>query len=366
MEFKFAIPTTIFFEKECVSKHGEVLARMGKKAMIVTGKHSAKACGALDDVIRELVKYEIGYVIFDEIENNPSVESVAKAADLAKVEGVDYVIGIGGGSPIDAAKAIAVLIANPEMEALDLFKNDFKKVAPIIGIPTTAGTGSEVTPYSVLLRRDMQTKLSFGNAKTIPSYAFLDAKYTKTLGKSSTISTAVDAFTHVLEGYLANRSTIMSDCLALEGIRRFGKSIRNLVKFELTQEDRENLLYVSLLGGMVITQTGVTIAHGMGYCYTCFKDIPHGKANGLIMREYLKLNSKIVGDKIEKVLEALKCKSIDEFADLLHEMLGDAPTLTGAEIEHYTQLTKLQKGSINNTPYPTDEEVISSLWKSIR
>lgn len=144
--------------------------------------------------------------------------------------------------------------------------------------------------------------------------------------------------------------------------------IRNLVKFELTQEDRENLLYVSLLDGMVITQTGVTIAHGMGYCYTCFKDIPHGKANGLIMREYLKLNSKIkiVGDKIEKVLEALKCKSIDEFADLLHEMLGDAPTLTGAEIEHYTQLTKLQKGSINNTPYPTDEEGISSLWKSIR
>lgn len=161
----------------------------------------------MEDVIRELVKYEIGYVIFDEIENNPSVESVAKAADLAKVEGVDYVIGIGGGSPIDAAKAVAVLIANPEMEALDLFKNDFKKVAPIIGIPTTAGTGSKVTPYSVLLRRDMQTKLSFGNAKTIPSYAFLDAKHTKTLGKSSTIGTAVDAFTHVLEGYLANRST---------------------------------------------------------------------------------------------------------------------------------------------------------------
>ncbi len=365
MELKFTIPTTIFFEKECVSKHGELLAGIGEKAMIVTGKYSAKACGALDDVIKELVKYKTDYVIFDEIENNPSVESVSTAAAIAKAEGVSYVIGIGGGSPIDAAKAIAVLIANPEMEVLDLFKNDFEKVVPIIGIPTTAGTGSEVTPYSVLLRRDLQTKLSFGNEKTIPSYAFLDAKYTKTLDKNATISTAVDAFTHVLEGYLANRSTIMSDCLALEGMRSFGKSIRNLAKFELTEEDRENLLYVSLLGGLVITQAGVTIAHGMGYCYTYFKNIPHGKANGLIMREYLKLNSKVVGDKIEKVLEAVKCKSIDEFADLLYEMLGNAPSLTAAEIEQYTQLTMLQKGSINNTPYPTNEEVISSLWRNI-
>ena len=154
--------------------------------------------------------------------------------------------------------------------------------------------------------------------------------------------------------------------MALEGIRSFGKSIRNLVKSELMEADRENLLYVSLLGGMVITQAGVTIAHGMGYCYTYFKNIPHGKANGLIMREYLKLNTKVVGDKVEKVLEALQCKSIDEFADLLYTMLGNAPSLTDAEIEHYTRLTKHQKGSISNTPYPIDEEVISSLWRNIR
>lgn len=362
MNIKFQMPTTVFFEKECIKAHAKELASLGKKAMLVTGAHSAKACGALDDVIAALESQGIGYVWFNQIENNPSTESVDQAADLARREGVDYVIGIGGGSPIDAAKAVAVLVANKEMTALDLFKNDFKEVAPIVGIPTTAGTGSEVTPYSVLLRKDIQTKLSFGTSKTYPTYAFLDAKYTASLGKGSTISTAVDAFSHVLEGYLANRSTPLSDALALQGLSYFGKSLKALVSYTLTEEDRERLMYISLLGGMVIAQTGVTIAHGMGYCYTYFKDIPHGKANGLLMQVYLKLNEEVAGEKIKLALEALGCKSIDELTGYLHELLGDAPILTETEIEAYTELTMLQKGSISNTPYPLTKEVIKSLW----
>lgn len=366
MNFKFLIPTHILFEKDCVLHHGEVFKSAGKKALIVTGKHSAKACGALDDVESSMRSQEVPYVIFDEIENNPSVETIDRAAQLARAEKVDYVVGIGGGSPIDAAKAIAVLVANPEMEVLDLFKNEFKKAAPIIGIPTTAGTGSEVTPYSVLLRHDLKTKVSFGTVDTFPQYALVDAKYTMTLSEKSTISTAVDAFTHVLEGYLANRSTPLSDTLALEGIGYFGKVIRRLAAYHLDELDREYLMYISLLGGMVIAQTGVTIAHGMGYCYTFFKEIPHGKANGLIMREYLKLNYSIRKEKIDKALELLQCHSIDELADLLHQMLGDAPKLSEEEIKRFTELTTLQQGSIKNTPYPLNESIISELWRKIQ
>ncbi|MGN0406640.1 MAG: iron-containing alcohol dehydrogenase family protein [Bacteroides sp.] len=365
MEFTFGIPTKIFFGRDCILKNAAALTAIGSKAMLVTGKHSAKASGALDDVVSVLDKAAIGYVIFDEIENNPSVETVAKAAKIARQEEVDFVIGIGGGSPIDASKAIAVLAANKEMIVTDLFKNDFTKALPIVGIPTTAGTGSEATPYSVLLRKDMQTKVSFGTKDTFPAVAFVDAKYTMSLGKNSTISTAVDAFTHAFEGYLANRSTVISDCFALEAIKAFGKSMRKLAAFELDESDRENLMLVSLLGGIIIAQTGVTIAHGMGYCYTYFKGIPHGAANGLIMREYMKLNYDVAKDKIDTALEALGCESIDEFAGILREMLGAPPVLTSEEIELYTELTQIQKGSMANTPHKIDEKAIKYLWEHI-
>lgn len=363
MNFTFAVPTKIHFGKECVKAYADEIKQYGKKALIVTGKHSAKACGALDDVVLTLTQNNIEYHIFNEVENNPSVETVEKAADIARQRSVDMIIAIGGGSAIDAAKAIAVLAANSQMSVLDLFKNEFEKVLPIIAIPTTAGTGSEVTPYSVLLRKDIQTKVSFGTFDTYPAVALLDSKYTKTLGKETTIHTAVDAFTHALEGYLANRSTVMSDVLALEAIRTFGKSVRKLINFNLNDEDRSNLLYVSLLGGIVIAQAGVTIAHGMGYCYTFFKDIPHGKANGLLMRDYLKFNYPAAKEKIDTVMRELGCGSIDEFGDLFEQLLGKAPVLSQDEIVKYTQLTQLQKGSIANTPQKVDAIAIEYLWK---
>ena len=365
MEFKFVVPTKIFFGEKCVTKNADIFAQLGNTAMIVTGKHSAKASGALRDVIKVMDENQIDYIIFDEIENNPSVETVEKAGKIAIQKKVDFIIGIGGGSPIDASKAIAVLAANPQIIATDLFKNEFENVLPIVGIPTTAGTGSEVTSYSVLVRKDLQTKVSFGTDKTYPRYAFLDPKYTLTLGKDITINTAVDAFTHALEGYLANRSSVISECLSLEAIQTFGKSMRKLADFNLDYGDRENLMYVSLLGGIIIAQTGVTIAHGMGYCYTFFNDIPHGKANGLIMREYLKLNYDVAKEKIDCVLKALGCCSIDEFADILKNILGEAPKLTHEEIQLYTKLTQIQKGSISNTPHEINADVIYKLWSEI-
>ena len=365
MKFKFGIPTKIYFERHCVENNREIITGIGKKAIIVTGKHSAKACGALDDVTNVLDKAGVEYIIFNEIENNPSVETVEKAGKIAVEKKIDFVIGIGGGSPLDSSKAIAVLGANTDMDVYDLFSNKFTKALPIVCIPTTAGTGSEATPYSVLLRKDLQTKVSFGNENTYPAYAFVDAKYTNSLSKDFTISTAVDAFTHAFEGYLANRSSVISDCFALEAIKAFGKTMRKLSQFEIDENDRENLMLVSLLGGVIISQTGVTIAHGMGYCYTYFKGIPHGKANGLIMKEYIKLNYDSAKDKIDTAMKTLGCSGIEEFTSILHEMLGDSPHLTEEEVEQYTKLTLIQKGSMLNNPHPIDEGEIKKLWMKL-
>lgn len=362
MKFHFNIPVDIYFEKNCVVENQHIFSNYGSRAFIVTGRHSAKACGALADVAESLKKQNIAYEVFEEIENNPSTTTIVRAVKRAREFGTDMVIGIGGGSPIDASKAIAVLVRNSDMKVEDLFANDFTQACPMIAIPTAAGTGSEATPYSVLLVEEKQTKISFGNVYTYPTVAFLDYRYTKRLGEKNTINTAVDAFTHAFEGFLANRSTWLSEALSIEAIRYFGSCIKSLLEKNFTDEVREKLMYVSLLGGIIIAQTGVTIAHGMGYCLTFFKDIPHGRANGLLMKEYMDLNASCVKEKINLAMKIMNTTQ-EEFACNMEKLVGTAPELTEEECCQYTQLTLLQKGSIANTPYSIQERDIYDFWK---
>jgi alcohol dehydrogenase class IV len=364
MKFQFLLPTKLIFEKDCISKNNNVLAQYGKKAMIVTGRNSAKACGALQDVEAALKSNNIPYIIYNKIENNPSLETVIEASNIGKNEKVDFIIGIGGGSPIDASKAIAVLIAN-DMSPEELFLNKFNKALPIIAVPTTAGTGSEATPYSVLVRKDLETKVSFGNKDTFPVCAFLDPKYTSSLKIETTINTAVDAFTHVFESYLCKRSTILSSAFALEGIRMFGECIEALIQDKIDDVIREKLMYVSLLGGVVIAQTGVTIPHGMGYCYTYFKNIPHGKANGFLMDAYIKFIYNEQKQKIDTAMNSMGFKSVSEFTSALEKLLGERPKLTKEEVERFTELTLLQKGSMSNTAKEVDKQAIHYLWEQV-
>ena len=154
---KLYMPTEVYSEKNCVFNHSRELAALGSHALIVTGKHSSRINGSLEDVTAALERENIPYLIFDRIEENPSVETVMKACSLGLQDGADFVIGVGGGSPMDAAKAIALMMANPEQDAGFLYAKPEKSglirpALPVACVPTTAGTGSEVTPYSILTR----------------------------------------------------------------------------------------------------------------------------------------------------------------------------------------------------------------------
>jgi alcohol dehydrogenase class IV len=366
----FKMPVRIFFEKNCIRNHADIFPVLGKKAFIVTGKHSAAACGALDDITSTLDSCNIVWEIFDRIENNPSTETVDQAAGVCRAFGADMVIGIGGGSPLDAAKAVAVLARMP-LSAVNLFSTTVTDTLPVIAIPTTAGTGSEVTQYSVLLRKDMQTKQSFGCDLTFPRYALLDARYTSSLNRETTVHTAIDAFTHAFEGFMARRATPLSDMMAREALRVFGECLPVLCSGGDLLPIREKLLYVSLLGGMVISHTGVTLVHGMGYCYTFFHNIPHGKANGLLLRRYLRLLSPTCYGRIAETLILLGYEStgsegsaVETFCCDIDSLLGKPPVIDESSADRYTQLTMLQKGSIANTPLSVDEQTIRSLWLS--
>lgn len=154
MSYDFYMPTQIVSQDEssadsCVKTHSSLFA-LGKKAVVVCGKHSARACGALDDVESVLKKLGIDYIIYDKVTENPPVSTCYAGGQAAIEAGCDFVIGIGGGSPLDASKAVAVYAANPDFAPDDAFSDKIRAALPIIAIPTTAGTGSEVNPYSVM------------------------------------------------------------------------------------------------------------------------------------------------------------------------------------------------------------------------
>ncbi|MFZ5985560.1 MAG: iron-containing alcohol dehydrogenase family protein [Bacillota bacterium] len=365
MDFKFNIGTRILFGKNCVKENKAVFNEFGSNAVIVTGKTSGKSSGALDDVVEILKEYKISYLLYDNVENNPSLENVKEGGDIARSYKADFIIGIGGGSPLDASKAVAVLARN-EIDPVLLYKNVFdNKPLPVIAIPTTAGTGSEVTPYSILTRNDMKTKMSFGNDDTFPVAAFIDPRYTESLSYETTVNTAVDAFSHAMEGYLSKRSMPVSDIMAVEAIKIFGQCTGNLVNKEIDYDTREKLLYMSMLGGMVISHTGTTIIHGLGYSLTYFKDIPHGKANGLLMREYLKYNYEAVRDKIDNVLRLLNISSIDEFGEIIDKLLPKGVVLNKEEMGLYASLAMKQRSTSYNARTVVESDLVNILKNSL-
>lgn len=209
----FYMPVKLIKGYNCVKESERVFKDIGCKAIIVCGKTSARACGALDDVLEVLKCNGQDYIIFDEIMPNPTIDIVYKGAEIAKQEAADFVIAIGGGSPMDSAKSIAVL-ALEDVKKENIFKGGFTKALPMIHIPTTAGTGSEVTPYSILTNDAVQSKMTMSSPVMFPDFALLDGKYMESLPYELTVNTAVDALSHSVEGMLSKKSTVFSDMAA--------------------------------------------------------------------------------------------------------------------------------------------------------
>ena len=274
------MPTKVYSEKECIKNHAKEIASLGKKAMVVTGKHSARKCGALQDMEDALQQENITYVIFDEIEENPSIETVMKAREFGVCEKVDFVIGIGGGSPLDAAKAIAMMIANPGLGEEVLYEASELENLPIICVPTTCGTGSEVTPYAILTIHKQRTKKSISH-RIYPNLALLDAKYLKSMSREGLVNTAVDALAHLLESYLNTNADELNRIYSREGLSIWKEFKKRLLDDSLLEKDYATMLHASMVAGMAITHTGTSLPHGLSYQVTYELGVPHGKAVGI-------------------------------------------------------------------------------------
>ncbi|QAA31830.1 iron-containing alcohol dehydrogenase family protein [Clostridium manihotivorum] len=363
MEFGFYLPVKIFFGDDVVVKNSSEFRKLGRKALIVTGRNSSKINGSLDDVIRALEKEEIEYKVFNEVEENPSLETIEKGAEIGKKFDAHFIIGVGGGSPLDASKAIALFIKNPDLNIDNAFTSEKLESIPVAAIATTSGTGSEVTQYSIVTVNKEKTKKNLGQ-EVFPKIAFLDSKYTSALSYEITVNTAIDAFTHLVEGYLNVNSTLASEIYGEKGFEIFSRCFKKLLDNNLDKKFREEVMAASTIAGIQIAQTGTSLPHGMGYALTYNKGLPHGLANGVLTIEYLKSFKE--QSKIRRMLKLLDLKSIDELSQIFNKLFKVDIAITEQEIVEYATSFAANKAKLkNHTEVVTTEDIIKIYKNSL-
>lgn len=306
MESVFYSPTRIIFGEGSLKRVGEEARKFGEKVLIVTGKSSSKKAGSLDEVVNSLTSHNLRVEVFNKVEPDPSVETVEEGAKFAKKCAVDVVIGLGGGSSMDAAKGIALLMTN-KGSITDYFGTDKVKepAVPIIAIPTTAGTGSEVTKYAVVTDQKKMLKQIIGSFHISPVLAILDPMLTLSMPASLTANTGVDALSHAIESYVCTKANPVSDILALESIRLIAEALPGAVSQPENIEVRKKMLFASSIAGIALTSSGAGIIHGMGYSITLYYGAPHGLANALLMPEAMEFNLVANPSKYKNIAAAM-------------------------------------------------------------
>ncbi len=322
------MPVKVICGENCVKLNKEIWQKAGDSCLIVTGKSGAVKSGALDDVCAILDELQISYNIFTDISENPSVESCCAAGKLARDMGADFIVGIGGGSALDAAKAVAIFACDETLDCKTIYARKMPaKRLPLYLVGTTAGTGSEVTGVSVLT--DVNGfKKSISGADCYAVVSFCDAKYTMSAGYNITVSTALDAYAHALESYFASTANDISELFALKALQLLWKNLKNLqnnADCDIDLQIRNELYAASLYAGLAINVTGTAFPHTAGYILTEKFNVPHGKACTAFHPQLLDKAEKYRPEKFETV-----CKLFDTDKNGINTVIA---TLTNVRIE---------------------------------
>lgn len=363
MSFSINIPVRIISGRGCISSNSSELL-IGSKAFIVTGKGGAKTSGALKDVTDALNCSNTEYFIYSGVAANPPLLDAFEAGNLAREFNADFVIGIGGGSAMDAAKAISAFAANPELTPEEIFDKTKlnNRALPIILVPTTAGTGSEANPYSVLSLPGGERKRTYSSPYSWAKTAFLDPAYTESMNYYATVSTALDAFAHALESYLSPKADALSTMLAEYAAKNIWDVLTQMPD-EFTEEHRDMLCYASCAAGAAISITGTGFPHPLGYSLTMLSGIPHGRACAVFHGDYIEYNmrTEIGAKKLNNLAEAIGTTP-RLMAEFLPGLADVNITLTNEEIKSYVDLIKTAMNYVNS-PYVINEEEMLAIYK---
>lgn len=354
----FYMPSKVYSEENCVKNHGTEMSGFGKKALIVTGKSSSAKNGSLNDVKEALVQNGVPYAIFNRIEENPSVETVMQARAFGLSERADFVIGVGGGSPMDAAKAISLMMKHPEKDEAFLFTPGDDSAYPVVTVPTTCGTGSEATPFAVLTVHERNTKSAISH-RIFPELSLVDGRYLSFAPKSVLISTSIDALGHFVESFINTTATEFSRLLCREGLRIWAKTMSVVTgEKEAASGDYEDMMNASTVAGMAISHTGTALPHGLSYYLTYEDGVPHGKAVGVFLPGYMQeADTELSGE----ILDILGMKDLKEFHDFIESVLRKVE-ITDALKEKALDGLLANKAKLKNCPYPVDRRVLEHIF----
>ncbi len=366
----FVIPNHTVVGTNVLGEAAPLLKKMGNKAFIVTGRHVA-----VSDMMKQLTalldENGIDCVIFDGITGEPTDTMIENGVEMLKSSGCDFIIGIGGGSPLDSAKAIAAMAVNEGSIADYNGKEITGEILPLAAIPTTAGTGSEATKFTVITDSEKGIKMLLKGDVLVPKLAIVDSSFTVGAPKPVTSATGLDALTHAVEAYTSRKAFSMTDTLAVSAVKRIMKYLPIAYKEPDNSLAREQMSIAALEAGICINNSSVTIVHGMSRPIGALFHVPHGMSNAMLLKECLSFAVSGAYEKFANLGRETGVASdsdsdetaAEKFIDSLQSICDvcEIPTLEQYGIdrdEYYSKISKMATDAVaSGSPANTVKEV---------
>lgn len=366
----FVIPNHTVVGTNVLSEAAPLLKKMGNKAFIVTGRHVAVSY-MMKQLTALLDENGIGCVIFDGITGEPTDTMIENGVEMLKSSGCDFIIGIGGGSPLDSAKAIAAMAVNEGSIADYNGKEITGEILPLAAIPTTAGTGSEATKFTVITDSEKGIKMLLKGDVLVPKLAIVDSSFTVGAPKSVTSATGLDALTHAVEAYTSRKAFSMTDTLAVSAVKRIMKYLPIAYREPDNSLAREQMSIAALEAGICINNSSVTIVHGMSRPIGALFHVPHGMSNAMLLKECLSFAVSGAYEKFANLGRETGVASdsdsdetaAEKFIDSLQNICDvcEIPTLEQYGIdrdEYYSKISKMATDAVaSGSPANTVKEV---------
>jgi len=383
LTFQYYMPVRIIFGIGALSRVGDEASKLGSRALIVTGRKAMRELNILNTVVSLLGEKNVQSVIFDKVEPNPSVETVMEGAEIVKEEKCDFVIGLGGGSALDAAKGIAIAATHEGsiweyVEGYPKRREITSKVLPILAIPSTSGTGSETTPYAVITHKEERIKDTLVSPFIYPRISIIDPEIAAKMPPRLTAHTGMDAFCHALEGFTSRNSQPITDIIALDALSRLIRYLPRAVAFGEDMEAREQVSWAATEAGIVIGETGCTLCHAMAHPVTAHYNVPHGLACALLTPATLKYNLRSSLDKYAEIarlfgmnISGIPTREAAEAAiELIKKFISDVGinislAEAGVRAEGIRKMAEdtLKMGALKNNLIQPSLEEIESIFK---
>lgn len=378
---RFVLNETSYHGKGAINAiPDEIKARGFKKAFVASDPDLIKF-GVSKKVTDVLEAAGIEYAMFSEIKPNPTIENVQAGVEAYKAAGADCIVAIGGGSSMDTAKAVGIIIANPEfadVRSLEGVAPTKNKCVPIIAVPTTAGTAAEVTINYVITDAEKNRKMVCVDVHDIPVVAVVDPDMMASMPKGLTAATGMDALTHAIEGYITKGAWELSDMFHIKAIEIIAKSLRGAV--ENTDEGREGMALGQYVAGMGFSNVGLGIVHSMAHPLGALYDTPHGVANAILLPTIMEYNAPETGEKYRDIAKAMGVEgtenmSVEEYrkaaVDAVKKLSADVgipadlKEIVKAEDIPFLAQSAFDDACRPGNPRDTSVEEITALYQSL-